>query len=261
MHVPVQTHYSASLLHNFCLKQGKLGFYPIHFHYCSDVSGSVVAKNTIRHSNQRCVVVHGTNNLEILENVAFDTFGHCFIIQDGIETGNRFIQNLGAQTKVPERVLEVEGNPESDCEPATFWIVNPTNDFIGNVAAGSQSVGFWIEPQLRGHGPRPFEGFDPRYEPLGVFDQNVVHSSGNNGVLAAFRTYASQRYGPMLSIVLFSFLASTKLTGLLFSVATTDFTLRAPQLISVACGCTEIKPEGFNFISIVRRTLVFAYTI
>jgi len=60
-------------------QQGTLGRYPIHFHHCKDVPGAVVLKNTIRHSNQRCMVVHGTNKLRIEQNVAFDTKGHCFL--------------------------------------------------------------------------------------------------------------------------------------------------------------------------------------
>ena len=63
-------------------QQGVLGRYPIHFHFCGDVAGSVVAKNTIHLSQQRCVVVHGTDNLKISENVAYHTAGHCFMTED-----------------------------------------------------------------------------------------------------------------------------------------------------------------------------------
>ena len=86
-------------------QQGYLGRYPIHFHFCGKVDGTVVSKNTIRESNQRCIVVHGTNNMLIKENIAFDTKGHCFILEDGIETGNQFIRNLGAKTGPPQFVI------------------------------------------------------------------------------------------------------------------------------------------------------------
>jgi hypothetical protein len=49
---------------------------------CKDVTGSKLSKNLIRESNQRCTVVHGTDNLLVDDNVACDTFGHCFIIED-----------------------------------------------------------------------------------------------------------------------------------------------------------------------------------
>ena len=120
-------------------QQGALGRYPIHFHFCGDVFGSVVAKNTIRQSFQRCVVVHGTNKLRIEDNVAFDTSGHCYIVEDGMEQNNRFLHNLGAQTKIPTDIIPDDGfnGEETDDEPATFWLTNPTNDMIGNVAAGA----------------------------------------------------------------------------------------------------------------------------
>jgi hypothetical protein len=160
-------------------QQGTLGKYPIHFHFCKDVSGSVVAKNTVRQSNQRCVVVHGTNQLLIEENVAFDTKGHCYLTEDGIETGNQFIRNLGAQTGIPERIIPNQGpnGNETDGEPATFWITNPTNSFVGNVAAGSQDSGFWFEPKLRGTRAYLFPGYNPQYEPLTLFKDNVAHSN------------------------------------------------------------------------------------
>jgi len=56
-------------------QQGSLGRYPIHFHFCGEVGGSKIAMNTVRHSHQRCIVVHGTNGLEVSDNVAFDTAG------------------------------------------------------------------------------------------------------------------------------------------------------------------------------------------
>ena len=162
-------------------QQGNLGRYPIHFHYCGDVSGAVVARNTIRGSQQRCVVVHGTDNLVIEENVAFDSKGHCFMLEDGIETGNQFIRNLGAATGRPQIAIPDMGTngKESDRRhPSTFWITNPSNDFVGNVAAGSSDSGFWIEPLKRGVRQNWYSG-KPRNGALGLFKDNVVHSNGN----------------------------------------------------------------------------------
>jgi cell migration-inducing and hyaluronan-binding protein len=45
------------------------------------------------------VTVHGTNNLQIENNVTYNTVGHCFFLEDGIETGNEYIRNLAIQTK------------------------------------------------------------------------------------------------------------------------------------------------------------------
>ena len=66
-------------------QQGNIARYPIHFHVCQDSCGSIVSKNLIRESNQRCVVIHGTHNVKVEENIAYDTSGHCFM------TGKLFI--------------------------------------------------------------------------------------------------------------------------------------------------------------------------
>ena len=44
------------------------------------------------------MTVHGTNNLRIENNVTFDNVGHCFFLEDAVETGNQFVRNLGIQT-------------------------------------------------------------------------------------------------------------------------------------------------------------------
>ena len=171
-------------------QQGVLGRYPIHFHHCGDVTGSVVSKNSIRKSNQRCIDVHGTDKLKIQENVAYDTKGHCYLTEDGTETGNEFIMNIGIQTApvtvlIPSSSAAMNGD-ESDNEPATFWITNPSNTWIGNVAAGSQNSGFWFDPLLRGPNagrtdiyPKDTstkKGYRADRVPLTLFLNNVAHS-------------------------------------------------------------------------------------
>ena len=146
----------------------------------------------------RCVVVHGTNRLLIEENVAYDTLGHCYMTEDGIEVNNRFTRNLGAQTGTPSKVLIKDGVSETDSEPATFWMTNPSNYLVDNVAAGSRSAGFWIEPFKRGERAYLYPDMNPSYEPLGAFDGNVAHSNGDPDdsklEVAAVRTYASSRF-------------------------------------------------------------------
>lgn len=64
-------------------QQGKLGRYPIHFHMAGDHPNSVVGKNVIQKSNQRCIVIHGTDSVLVEDNVAYDTVGHCYINENG----------------------------------------------------------------------------------------------------------------------------------------------------------------------------------
>ena len=176
-------------------QQGNLGRYPIHFHFCGDVSGSIVSKNTIRQSNQRCVVVHGTDRLRIEENVAYDTKGHCYMTEDGMEMNNQFIRNLGAQTGIPATIIPNLGpnGDESDGQPATFWISAPTNYFEGNVAAGSQHSGYWFEPMLRGVRASMFPNLDPMFSPLGSFKDNVAHSNTGGNLVRSDMQYFTMR--------------------------------------------------------------------
>ena len=111
-------------------------------------------------------VIHGTHNVTLEENVAFDTFGHCFLLEDGGEWDNKFLYNLGATTKRPETIIRPQESdqvriqtttslliggylnnslPPLQVTPTTFWMTTMTNHFIGNVAAA--------ENLLRGRPP------------------------------------------------------------------------------------------------------------
>jgi G8 domain len=179
-------------------QQGQLGRYPIHIHFCGDSKGTVIAKNTVRQSNQRCIVVHGTDNLEIRENVAFDTKGHCFMLEDGMETGNSFIRNIGIQTGAPAIIIPNYGHngKETDAEPSTFWITNPSNNWIENTVAGSESSGFWFELLVRGERGHLYSNLDPKRESLGVFEKNTVHSCGGVRMVALFVDQYTNKFCP-----------------------------------------------------------------
>jgi len=185
-----------------------LARYPIHFHVLGEGQGMYVRNAAIHDTFNRCVTVHGTNNLAIERNVTFNTVGHCFFMEDGIENGNRFVENLGIQTKchptldcMPTRLAAAGEDPTfeeryqmrragqesenvllpSDNTVATFWITNPDNTYIGNVAAGSDSNGFWMS--LPEHPNGQFEGTEiaaqtwPRRTPFREFRGNVAHSN------------------------------------------------------------------------------------
>ena len=175
-----------------------LARYPIHWHINGDVTGQYIKNSAIHDTYSRCVTVHGTDNLLVENNVTYNTVGHCFFMEDGIETGNRFVRNLGIQTKC---------HPTLPCEPtnlflahqstagqdsehvlipsdntaSTFWVTNPDNTYIGNVAAGSDQVGFWMA--FPTHPTGAFEGTEisantwPGRMPLREFRGNVAHSN------------------------------------------------------------------------------------
>src|SRR5690349_24021637 len=76
-----------------------LARYPIHWHLVGDANGQYIRNASIHDTYNRCVTVHGTNNLMVENNVTYNTVGHCFFLEDGIETGNQFVRNLAIQTK------------------------------------------------------------------------------------------------------------------------------------------------------------------
>ncbi|GAC1393637.1 MAG: hypothetical protein NVSMB31_13200 [Vulcanimicrobiaceae bacterium] len=159
--------------------RGRLGAYPVHFHLAGNAQRSTVESSSIVHSNNRCLTIHGTSNVTVRDNVAFDTVGHCYFFEDGVETANIFDHNLGMLTRVANKR---EAILESDLAPATFWITNPANVIANNVAAGSQGTGFWYNLSPHPTGPSANDAIWPRRTPLGEFSGNSTHSNENNGL-------------------------------------------------------------------------------
>src|SRR6476659_7425047 len=76
-----------------------LARYPIHWHLIGDAQGQYIRNAAIHDTFNRCVTVHGTNYLQIENNVTYNTVGHCFFMADGIEHDNQVVHNLAIQTK------------------------------------------------------------------------------------------------------------------------------------------------------------------
>ena len=185
----------------------ELARYPIHWHLVGDGGQGQYIRNAAIHDTfNRCVTVHGTNDLRVENNVTYNIVGHCFFMEDGIEHGNEFINNLAIQVKC---------HPTNPCEPtnlaatgeyteerqaigprgqrspnvllpsdntvAAYWITNPDNTYIGNVAAGTDANGFWMS--LGEHPNGAFEGSQdslntwPRRTKFREFRGNVAHSN------------------------------------------------------------------------------------
>jgi len=179
-----------------------LARYPIHWHLIGDAQGQYIRNSAIHDTYSRCVTVHGTNYLDVENNVTYNNIGHCFFLEDGVEHDNQFVHNLGILTKchpdapcVPTNLAAAgESRPAggngqnardilipSDNTAATFWITNPDNIYRDNVAAGSDSNGFWMS--LPEHPTGKFEGTEisaktwPRRTPFREFKGNVAHSN------------------------------------------------------------------------------------
>src|ERR1700742_1921631 len=156
-----------------------LARYPIHWHLIGDAQGQYIRNSAIHDTYSRCVTVHGTNYLDIENNVTYNNIGHCFFLEDGVEHDNQFVHNLGILTKCHPDAPCVGTNLgpfgqstasnfdsagqnakdvllPSDNTASTFWITNPDNIYRDNVAAGSDATGFWYA--LPVHPTGKFEG-------------------------------------------------------------------------------------------------------
>ncbi len=182
-----------------------LARYPIHWHLVGDGGqGQYIKNSAIHNTYSRCVTVHGTNYLDIENNVTYNNIGHCFFLEDAVEHGNQFVHNLGILTKCHPNAPCVATNLApfgttdgtnfktagqdakdillpSDNTASTFWITNPDNIYRDNVAAGSDSTGFWFA--LPANGTGKFEGTEigaktsPRRTRVREFKGNTAHSN------------------------------------------------------------------------------------
>jgi len=156
------------------------------------VTKSIVKGNSIHHSFNRAITIHGCHYLQIIENVAYNILGHTYFIEDGIETNNKFLRNLAIGTYATYGMLD------TDQMPASFWVTNPDNTYIGNHAAGSDHCNFWFKLDDHPSGPSTTTSICPKGTKLGLFTDNVAHSGTRYG-LRIFDEYVPREY-PCLPI-------------------------------------------------------------
>lgn len=160
-------------------QRGHIGHYPIHWHLAGLVDGQYIRNSVIWRSGNRCVTVHGTRNLTVLDNVCYDHVGHGYFLEEGAETGTILHGNLGILSRRPPAVDRLL---PTDDRPATFWVTNPDNSVVGNVAAGSEGFGFWYALPEFPLGPSAGQPDRPTQTPLRDFAGNVAHSNHQTGL-------------------------------------------------------------------------------
>ena len=127
-----------------------LARYPIHWHLMGDAKGQYIRNAAIHDTYNRCVTVHGTNFLRVENNVTYNTVGHCFFLEDGIEHGNEFVHNLAIQTKCHTSKPCVPTNLAAAGEPDG----NEWPGLQGCPAALGQHGGEFLDHQSGQHVPR-----------------------------------------------------------------------------------------------------------
>ncbi|XP_078597213.1 cell surface hyaluronidase CEMIP2-like [Branchiostoma floridae x Branchiostoma japonicum] len=185
------------------------GSYPVHFHMAGDVDEvggysrpTYVRELSIHNCFSRCVTIHGTHGLLVQDTVGYDTLGHCFFLEDGVEQRNVLDHNLGLVTRagtllptdrddnmcrtMRDAVYGDYAPDLGDCRAiSTFWITHPNNVLTNNAAAGSLHTGIWYifhrEPTGLSAGALPRN--QAERSPLGRFYNNRAHSNGIDGFM------------------------------------------------------------------------------
>ncbi|HEX8795221.1 MAG TPA: G8 domain-containing protein [Polyangiaceae bacterium] len=177
-------------------QQNYLARYPFHWHRVGDVAGaSYFTDSSVWQSNWRCVVVHRTSHAIVARNVAFDDFGHCYYLEDGLEFDNELSFNLAVRTKIMGPIDQASldamtnaGQPgftqvqtpdlvePSDRAAAGFYVPNGNNRIVGNATSGG-FVGFSF-PNLPLPTGGDSEGVSPILYGVSHFDGNTAHSAG-----------------------------------------------------------------------------------
>ena len=160
----------------------RVGRYPLHLHAVTEDGGVGNVNRTsligvsVHHSFNRGINIHGGTGALVQQSIIYKNLGHAFFVEDGSETKNSFIGNLGALTMRAMSLLE------SDQTPSTYWITNLDNNFEGNIAAGGDAFGFWVNLPRHPGGFLSFTGATfrdnifPRHALPGTFANNTAHS-------------------------------------------------------------------------------------
>lgn len=186
---------------------GRAARYSFHWHLAGDRDGDYVRRCSFRRALQRGVVVHGTNNVLVEDNVTYRVRNHAYIAaEDGNEIHNTFRGNIAVltlQTREGEMAFPDGNHPEtkssqSEHRSSAFWLRNVHNYLTDNVAAGvERGVGFFYDRFGR---HRDFRHHDVLPEDI-VFSGNVAHScavrarSGNAGSNVAMYTQVGHGFG------------------------------------------------------------------
>ncbi len=162
---------------------GELGRYPFHLDQMGDAGRDVAITGSSLHGLfNRCVAIHGTNGVLVRDVVAYDTYGHCVFLEDGVETGNVVHRVLALMVRRPAHGDALLPSDVAGLGPAAFWITNPDNALVGNVAASAQGAGFWYALPEHPTGLSARTDVWPRRTPLGVFFGNRARGNGSVGL-------------------------------------------------------------------------------
>lgn len=170
-------------------QSGNLGRYPFHWHMLSyegtqtlaDATGQYLRNSVINVSANRGVVIHGTNGVEVSDNVVYDVRGHGIFTEDASERRNLIDGNLVMHVRNP--AIPLKQHETGERGSSGFWISNPDNTVTNNTAADCQTNGFWLAFPEHPWGLSINVPIYPNRTHFGVFDNNTAHSNRLEGIM------------------------------------------------------------------------------
>ncbi|HEV2193758.1 MAG TPA: G8 domain-containing protein [Nitrosopumilaceae archaeon] len=165
---------------------GVLGKYPIHFHHVQNtMSATVVEGVSVWDSHNRFITIHNSDNITVRNSVGYNSTGHGFFLEDGTEENNTLANNIAILTH-PGTLRPDDGSA------AGFWIQNPMNRVIGNIAVSASGSGF--DFSIPGNAPEVIpldkknliESISQQTTPtvlaISSFNGNEAHSNAGGGL-------------------------------------------------------------------------------
>ncbi|MEM7615859.1 MAG: right-handed parallel beta-helix repeat-containing protein, partial [Pseudomonadota bacterium] len=181
-------------------QEGLLGRYALHWHMLGeDAAGQYVTNSSVHNTYNKGITIHGSSQTRLEDNVVYNTIGHSFFLEDGSETGNLLKGNIGFGTRAADEDAAILKSDVLDV--ATYWITNPHNDFVGNVAGGSDDGGFWYAIGRDFTGPSLDNPMfantpGPHNATAGLFVDNTAHSNAQAGLFKTPNTDEGSRSHP-----------------------------------------------------------------
>lgn len=177
-------------------QRARLRRYPFHWHMLSysgtqtltDATGQYFRNNSVNSSANRGIVIHGTNGVEVSNNIVYDTRGHGIFTEDAVERRNTIDGNLVLHVRNPAFGNELKQHEVGELGSSGFWISNPDNIITNNTVADCQTFGYWLsfpeQPWGLNQSVLHSDGLVLRPNRLlfGVFDNNTAHSSRLDGI-------------------------------------------------------------------------------
>lgn len=156
--------------------QNQLGKYPIHFHKMGDSSkGMYVQGASIWNSTNRWITIHSSNGVTLRDNVAYNSVGHGYFLEAGDEMLNVIDHNIGVLTNRGTLIT-------SDVVPSVFWLENPRNKLLNNIAVQGQYFGYKYDVPNRVQDLKSVGKVNLRGLPILQFDNNEAHNNGAYGL-------------------------------------------------------------------------------